>query len=165
MRLLDNIKKHFTWNTKIEILKLLSSREMYGYEIWREISKNKRMHVQAVYAHLKELEKERLVKSRKGSYKLFYKITTRGKKFLKRGYIPKRKNGKEHRSTIEEKRNGDKMICDNCGDEIIGTPYANEEGIFCNKLCAYHFEEHKLLYGHREEVVDLDKVWERKRRK
>jgi len=24
------------YNSKIEILKLLSSREMYGYEIWRE---------------------------------------------------------------------------------------------------------------------------------
>jgi len=73
--------------TKLEILKAISSRETYGYEIWRTLGQRSgvRMDVSSVYQHLSELEKVGLVKRTKVEKVLgkperyYYRLTDRGK--------------------------------------------------------------------------------------
>ena len=67
--------------TKLEILRLLSGRVMYGYEIWESLQKP--LKYQAVYQHLRELESLGLIEEaqRKGR-RLYYRLTQKGRKFL-----------------------------------------------------------------------------------
>jgi len=162
MKLFNRVKNKLfkEYNTKIEILKLLSTREMYGYEVWGTLSKKKEITTQTVYSHLKDLKIERLVISQKKGKKEYYKITSRGRKILEKGFTKKKPKKKER--YVEEETEG--MICDGCGEEIPKyiTPLITEEGKFHNSSCLLMFR----LYGEREDrVVNLDKIWERKRRK
>ena len=72
------------------LLRLLSRREMYGYEIVRAIQSETREILLfgegCIYPYLHYLEKEKLVSSRRkevdGRSRLYYKITARGTKRL-----------------------------------------------------------------------------------
>ncbi|NJE42620.1 pyridoxal-phosphate dependent enzyme [Thermococcus sp. GR6] len=67
--------------TKLEILKLLSERSMYGYEIWEALEKP--LKYQAVYQHLRELESLGLIEeSHKKGRRVYYGLTEKGRKFL-----------------------------------------------------------------------------------
>jgi len=73
--------------TKLEILKAISTRETYGYEIWRTLGQRSGMHmdISSVYQHLSELEKVGLAKRTKVEKVLgkperyYYHLTDRGK--------------------------------------------------------------------------------------
>lgn len=77
----ENREKFAIGGTKLEILKLLSERSMYGYEIWEALEKP--LKYQAVYQHLSELESLGLIEEsyRKGR-RVYYGITEKGRKFL-----------------------------------------------------------------------------------
>jgi PadR family transcriptional regulator PadR len=72
------------------LLRLLSRREMYGYEIVRAIQSETREIFSfgegCIYPYLHYLEKEKLVSARRkevdGRSRLYYKITARGAKRL-----------------------------------------------------------------------------------
>ncbi|ASJ09986.1 threonine synthase [Thermococcus sp. P6] len=67
--------------TKLEILRLLSGRRMYGYEIWEALRKPVRY--QAVYQHLRELESLGLIgESHREGRRVYYRLTEKGRKFL-----------------------------------------------------------------------------------
>ncbi|AFL94745.1 threonine synthase 1 [Thermococcus cleftensis] len=67
--------------TKLEILRLLSEKSMYGYEIWEALEKP--LKYQAVYQHLRELESMGLIEEthRRGR-RVYYGLTERGRRFL-----------------------------------------------------------------------------------
>jgi len=90
-RLLDSITKDNLW---IYILSLLMKKEMYPYEIRREITKVFGFNpgVVTAYVVLYKLEKDGYVKSGEkmkigGPERKYYKITTKGKEELKKGKI------------------------------------------------------------------------------
>lgn len=72
------------------LLRLLSRREMYGYEIVRAIQSETREILSfgegCIYPYLHYLEQEKLVNSRRkevdGRSRLYYKLTARGAKRL-----------------------------------------------------------------------------------
>jgi PadR family transcriptional regulator PadR len=72
------------------VLKLLSSREMYGYEIVQAIQRETKNHLTfgegCIYPYLHYFEKEKLVSSRRkevdGRNRYYYQITARGRKRL-----------------------------------------------------------------------------------
>src|SRR5271169_5145326 len=72
------------------LLKLLSRREMYGYEIVRAIESETRQHLSfgegCIYPSLHHLEKEKLVTSRRqeiaGRSRNYYRVTPRGRERL-----------------------------------------------------------------------------------
>ena len=67
--------------TKLEILRLLSGRDMYGYEIWEALKKP--LKYQAVYQHLRELESMGLVEeSRREGRRVYYRLSEKGETFL-----------------------------------------------------------------------------------
>ncbi len=68
--------------TKLEILKLLREKTMYGYEIWEALERP--MKYQAVYQHLRELESMGLIEEakRKGR-RVYYTLTSKGLSLLK----------------------------------------------------------------------------------
>lgn len=67
--------------TKLEILKLLREKSMYGYEIWENLEKP--MKYQAVYQHIKELEALGLIEeARKKGRRVYYKLTEKGERLL-----------------------------------------------------------------------------------
>lgn len=67
--------------TKLDILRLLGERVMYGYEIWEALEKP--LKYQAVYQHLRELESLGLIEEshRKGR-RIYYRLTEKGRRFL-----------------------------------------------------------------------------------
>ncbi|ASJ06642.1 pyridoxal-phosphate dependent enzyme [Thermococcus pacificus] len=77
----ESREKFSVGGTKLDILKLLSEREMYGYEIWEALEKP--LKYQAVYQHLRELESMGLIEEthRKGR-RVYYGLTEKGRKFL-----------------------------------------------------------------------------------
>jgi DNA-binding PadR family transcriptional regulator len=88
-RLIDSVTKNNLW---IYILSLLSKKEMYPYEIRKEIKKVFGFEPGTVTAYfvLYRLEKSGFVKSGKilkecGPERKYYKITDRGKEELKKG--------------------------------------------------------------------------------
>ena len=88
-RLLDSVTKNNLW---IYILSLLSKKEMYPYEIRKEIKKVFGFEPGNVTAYfvLYRLEKSGHVKSGKiikegGPERKYYKITEKGKEELKKG--------------------------------------------------------------------------------
>jgi len=67
--------------TKLEILKLLREKPMYGYEIWENLEKP--MKYQAVYQHIKELEALGLIEEAyKRGRRVYYKLTEKGERLL-----------------------------------------------------------------------------------
>jgi threonine synthase len=67
-------------NTKQRILKVLSGKDSYGYDLWKQLGQV--MTRAAVYQHLNELEAKGLVVSYEESGKRFFRITERGRNVL-----------------------------------------------------------------------------------
>ena len=76
-------------STKILILRILSKESLHGYEIWRKLKEAGRStSIPAVYQHLKELERMKLISRDKtevvgGKVRTYYRITSKGLEFLK----------------------------------------------------------------------------------
>jgi len=67
-------------STKEKILRILSKRDTYGYDLWKKLGKT--MTRAAIYQHLNELSEKGLIVSYEKGRKKFFKITQRGKKVL-----------------------------------------------------------------------------------
>lgn len=75
-------------DTKLALLRLIADRRRYGYEIWRNLSLEKRITAASVYQHLAELEGFGLVRraalvSVKGRERVMYEQTKKGTDFMK----------------------------------------------------------------------------------
>ncbi len=68
-------------STKEKILRTLSRKDTYGYDLWKKLGKT--MTRAAVYQHLNELSEKGLIVSYEKDRKKFFKITQRGKKVLR----------------------------------------------------------------------------------
>lgn len=68
-------------STKEKILRILSRKDAYGYELWKELGKV--MTRAAVYQHLNELSSKGLITSYEKGGRKFFKITKRGEKVLR----------------------------------------------------------------------------------
>ena len=67
-------------STKQKILKILSEKDSYGYDLWKQLGQI--MTRAAVYQHLNELADKGLVVGYEENGKKFFRITERGKKVL-----------------------------------------------------------------------------------
>lgn len=67
-------------STKQKILKILSEKDSYGYDLWKQLGQI--MTRAAVYQHLNELSDKGLVVGYEENGKKFFKITERGRKVL-----------------------------------------------------------------------------------
>ena len=67
-------------STKEKILRILSRKDTYGYDLWKKLGKT--MTRAAVYQHLNELSEKGLVVAYEKSGKKFFRIVERGKKVL-----------------------------------------------------------------------------------
>jgi threonine synthase len=67
-------------STKEKILRMLSEKDAYGYQLWKELGKV--MTRAAVYQHLNELLSKGLIASYERDGRKFFKITKRGVKVL-----------------------------------------------------------------------------------
>jgi len=68
-------------STKEKILRLLSERDRYGYELWKDLGKT--MTRSAVYQHLNELCSRGILKSYMKDGRKYFRVTNRGMKILK----------------------------------------------------------------------------------
>ncbi|MEM3616446.1 MAG: threonine synthase [Candidatus Bathyarchaeia archaeon] len=68
-------------STKEKILRILSEKDAYGYELWNKLGKI--MTRAAIYQHLSELSKNGLVSSYEKDGRRYFKITKRGMKALR----------------------------------------------------------------------------------
>jgi len=67
-------------STKEKILRILSRKDTYGYDLWKKLGKT--MTRAAVYQHLNELSEKGLIVAYEKSGKKFFRIVERGKKAL-----------------------------------------------------------------------------------
>lgn len=67
-------------STKEKILRILSRKDTYGYDLWKKLGKT--MTRAAVYQHLNELSEKGLIVGYEKSGRKFFKITERGRKVL-----------------------------------------------------------------------------------
>jgi threonine synthase len=67
-------------STKQKILKILSEKDTYGYDLWKQLGQI--MTRAAVYQHLNELSDKGLVVGYEQNGKKFFRITERGKRVL-----------------------------------------------------------------------------------
>ena len=67
-------------STKEKILRILSRKDTYGYDLWKKLGKT--MTRAAVYQHLNELAEKGLIVAYKKNGKKFFRIVERGKKAL-----------------------------------------------------------------------------------
>ena len=67
-------------STKEKILRILSRKDTYGYDLWKKLGKT--MTRAAVYQHLNELAEKGLIMAYKKNGKKFFRIVERGKKAL-----------------------------------------------------------------------------------
>ena len=67
-------------STKEKILRILSKKDTYGYDLWQKLGKT--MTRAAIYQHLNELSEKALIVGYEKTGKKFFKITERGKKVL-----------------------------------------------------------------------------------
>jgi threonine synthase len=67
-------------STKEKILRILSKKDTYGYDLWKKLGKT--MTRAAVYQHLNELAEKGLIVAYEKSGKKFFRIVERGKKAL-----------------------------------------------------------------------------------
>ena len=73
----ESREKFAIGGTKLEILRMLRDKTMYGYEIWEALEKP--VKYQAVYQHLRELESMGLIEEAKHrGRRVYYKLTRRG---------------------------------------------------------------------------------------
>ncbi len=71
--------------TKLEILRMLRDKTMYGYEIWDALERP--MKYQAVYQHLRELESMGLIEeAKRRGRRVYYTLTQRGLNLLESLY-------------------------------------------------------------------------------
>jgi len=68
-------------STKEKILRILSRKDTYGYDLWKKLGKT--MTRAAVYQHLNELSEKGLIISYAKNGKKFFKIAERGKRALR----------------------------------------------------------------------------------
>jgi threonine synthase len=68
-------------STKEKILRILSGKDTYGYDLWKKLGKI--MTRAAVYQHLNELSEKGLIVGYEKGGKKFFKITERGRKSLR----------------------------------------------------------------------------------
>jgi threonine synthase len=68
-------------STKEKILRILSRKEAYGYELWKKLGKT--MTRAAVYQHLSNLLERGMVISYEKEGRKYFKTTKRGKRILK----------------------------------------------------------------------------------
>lgn len=68
-------------STKEKILRIISRRESYGYEIWKKLGKT--MTRGAVYQHLNELKRKGLITAYEKGGRKFFRLTRRGEKVLR----------------------------------------------------------------------------------
>ena len=74
--------------TKLKLMRALDSGPSFGYDVWKSLSKERRITTASIYQHLSELEGIALVRrSRvvtiKGRERVFYELTKKGTDFLK----------------------------------------------------------------------------------
>jgi len=67
-------------STKEKILRILSQKDTYGYDLWKKIGKT--MTRAAIYQHLNDLSKRGLVISHEKEGRKYFKVTKRGKRVL-----------------------------------------------------------------------------------
>ena len=67
-------------STKEKILRILSKKDTYGYDLWQKLGKT--MTRAAIYQHLNELSEKALIVGYEKTGKKFFRITERGKKVL-----------------------------------------------------------------------------------
>ncbi len=67
-------------STKEKILRILSRKDTYGYDLWKKLGKT--MTRAAVYQHLNELSEKGLIVAYEKSGKKFFRVVERGKKVL-----------------------------------------------------------------------------------
>jgi threonine synthase len=67
-------------STKEKILRTLSKKDTYGYDLWKKLGKT--ITRAAIYQHLNELSQKGLIVSYKKDRKKFFRVTQRGKKVL-----------------------------------------------------------------------------------
>jgi len=67
-------------STKEKILRILSKKDTYGYDLWQKLGKT--MTRAAIYQHLKELSEKGLILAYPKDGKKFFRITERGGKVL-----------------------------------------------------------------------------------
>jgi len=67
-------------STKEKILRILSEKDTYGYDLWKKLAKT--MTRAAIYQHLNELSEKGLITSYTKNGRRFFKIMERGKKVL-----------------------------------------------------------------------------------
>jgi threonine synthase len=68
-------------STKEKILRVLSRKETYGYDLWKKLGKI--MTRAAIYQHLNELAEKGLIVGYEKSGRKFFRITERGRKVLR----------------------------------------------------------------------------------
>ena len=74
--------------TKLQLLRSLSGRPCFGYELWKDLSSRRRITTASIYQHLGELEgmglarREGVITSR-GRERVFYELTRKGSDLLK----------------------------------------------------------------------------------
>ena len=67
-------------STKEKILRILSKRDTYGYDLWKKLGKT--MTRAAIYQHLNELSEKGLITGYAKNGRKFFKTTQRGRKVL-----------------------------------------------------------------------------------
>jgi len=67
-------------STKEKILRILSKKDTYGYDLWKKLGKT--MTRAAVYQHLDDLSAKGMITSHKRDGRKYFKITERGKRAL-----------------------------------------------------------------------------------
>jgi threonine synthase len=68
-------------STKEKILRILSKKDTYGYDLWKKLGKT--MTRGAIYQHLNELLKKGMVVAYESQKRKYFRITTRGKRILR----------------------------------------------------------------------------------
>jgi len=68
-------------STKEKILRILSRKDTYGYDLWKKLGKT--MTRGAIYQHLNELSKKGMITAYEEKGRKYFKITARGKRILR----------------------------------------------------------------------------------
>nr|NIR87655.1 pyridoxal-phosphate dependent enzyme [Candidatus Bathyarchaeota archaeon] len=68
-------------STKEKILRILSRKDTYGYDLWKKLGKT--MTRAAVYQHLDDLSKKGMITAYERAGRKYFKITRRGQRALR----------------------------------------------------------------------------------
>ena len=75
--------------TKLKVMRALGDGPRFGYDLWKSLSKERKITTASIYQHLSELEGSALVRRSgrvatiKGRERIFYELTKKGGDFLK----------------------------------------------------------------------------------